>query len=133
MIPLCRWAAALALVVLLAGCSGRGNVSGTVKYDGQPLAGGTITFYDARNSTASSAIDKDGKYSVSGLATGPVKVSLAVPVAVPFMASSVPGAKADRPAIKAPALPAKYLDPQASGLGFELSRGNQTKDFDLKP
>ena len=88
---------------------------------------------DSRNGTASSAIDKDGKYSVSGLAIGPVKVSLAVPLPISFVAKAVPGAQATAPASKAPALPAKYLDAQESGLGFEVAKGNQTKDYDLPP
>jgi hypothetical protein len=130
--PWKRAAAVLVLVVLLAGCGGRGNVSGTVKFDGQPLSGGTITFYDSRNGSQSSAIGKDGAYSVSGLAAGPVKVSLAVPLPISFVARSMPGGgEPTPPPVQAPPLPAKYLDASTSELGFELARGDQKKNFDL--
>ena len=42
----------LVLSLLAAGCTkGFGNVSGTVKYNGNPLPAGTITFYDQDNQT----------------------------------------------------------------------------------
>jgi hypothetical protein len=126
-----RGGAALTLVVLLSGCSGQGNISGTVKIGTQPVAGGTITFYDSRNGTVSSPIADDGSYSVSRVAVGPVKVSVAVPMPIAFSASSMPGSKPVRPTIKTPAIPAKYQNPEESGLGFQVVKGSQVKDFDL--
>jgi len=42
--------AVLVLAVAAAGCGrGTGSVSGTVKFNGQPLRGGTITFLDRNN------------------------------------------------------------------------------------
>ena len=55
-------AAGTGLLLGLAGCgAGAGDVAGVVKYRGQPLAGGTITFYDAANKAMSSGIDEEGK------------------------------------------------------------------------
>jgi hypothetical protein len=122
----------LAAFLLLAGCAGQGKVSGTVKFAGQVLAGGTITFYDSRNMTQSSPIGEDGSYSISRVAVGPVKVSIAVPISIPIQ-GTLPGAQTTVTTTKTPAIPTRYNDPKESGLGFEVTRGNQTKDFDLVP
>jgi len=124
----------LILAGLTAGCTrGTGNVSGTVKFKGQPLPAGTITFYDQDNKTASSAII-DGAYEVTKVGVGPVKVAIAVPMYIPFAGPALPGAKAPTAAVpKSPSIPPKYLDREESGLGFEVIRGDQKKDFDLLP
>jgi hypothetical protein len=62
-------AVAVALLALVLGCSSkppRGQVSGTVTLDGQPLENGTIQFYPAKGvvgQTAGGGIE-NGKYSV---------------------------------------------------------------------
>jgi hypothetical protein len=118
------WLPALPLAALLVGCAGQGQVSGTVRYQGKPVPTGTITFYDHKNQAASSAI-KDGNYSIEKVASGPVKVSVATPMAIYMMGDKPP------PGPKPLPLPPKYNDPEKSGLGFEVKPGAQTKDFDL--
>ncbi len=115
-----------ASVLLLAGCAGKGQVSGTVKYKGKPLTTGTITFYDRANQAVSSAIGKDGTYSVEQVAAGPVKVAVVMPMAI-YMAGEKPP-----PGPPPPTLPAKYSDPEQSGLGWEVKSGAQTRDFNLE-
>src|SRR5690348_7041174 len=121
-----RRLALLAPALLLAGCAGQGQVSGKVKYKGQPLPVGTITFYDGKNNAVSSAIAQDGSYSVEKVAAGPVKVSLVMPLPVYMMGEKPP------PGPKPPTLPAKYQDQNKSGLDFKVEAGPQTHDFNLE-
>jgi hypothetical protein len=121
-----RWPVLLTAALLLAGCApGLGQVSGKVKYKGQPLPTGTITFYDQKNNPTSSAIGPDGSYSVQKVAAGPVKITVSVPMNISFMGDRPP------PGPKAPPLPAKYIDPEKSGLDFEVKAGDQVHDFNL--
>jgi len=124
--------AAVVLAVLTVGCGPRfGNVSGTVKFNGKPLSGATITFYDQDKNPVSSAVSPSGAYTITKVRTGKVKVAVAVPLDIPFM-SSMPGSKPAAPKPGIP-LPTKYLDPEVSGLDFEVRQGDQTHDFDLSP
>lgn len=111
--------------LLLAGCAGQGQVSGKVKYKGQPLPGGTITFYDSKSKAVSGAIEKDGNYSVDKVASGPVKVSVVPPIPIYMVGEKPP------PGPKPPTLPDKYYDREKSGLDFEVKTGPQTHDFNL--
>ncbi len=123
----------LLLAILTAGCSrGTGNISGTVKFNGEPLPAGTITFYDQDNGTSSDAIKPDGTYSVKKVPTGPVKVAIAVPLPIPMVGPGG-GEPLTLPVPKVPSIPANYLDAEQSGLGFEVKKGDQVHDFLLKP
>lgn len=127
---------AVVLMVLAAGCSrGTGNVSGTVKFKGKPLPGGTISFYDEVNGVASSPINPDGSYSVSKVATGTARITVAVPMPIRFASPGMSEAKEDLPAVvkQTPSIPARYYDPAKSGLTCVVVRGDQTQDFDLQP
>jgi hypothetical protein len=130
-----RVSSVLLLAGLTIGCSrSTGNVSGTVRFNGQPLSDGTSTFYDPDNHTWGSAITKDGTYSVSQVGTGPVKVTVAVPIKIGFVPpAGTEGKTVTFPGSKSPMIPPKYNDPEKSGLGFEVIKGDQTKDFDLGP
>lgn len=64
------------LLPLAAGCGGgKGSVSGTVTLDGQPLPVGNITFLPSNGPGATGPIE-DGKYSVKGVPTGQVTVTV---------------------------------------------------------
>jgi hypothetical protein len=129
-----RGGGVLLLAVVAAGCGrSTGNVSGTVKFLGKPLTAGTITFYDKDNRTASSAISPTGTYEVTQVGSGPVKVAVALPLAIPFAGPGGGDSLLTTPQGKGPAVPPRYFDPAQSGLGFEVVAGNQTHDFDLQP
>lgn len=115
-----------AAALVLAGCGGKGQVSGKVNYKGKPLPTGTITFYDRANRAVSSAIQKDGSYSVEQVAAGPVKVSVVMPMPI-----YMPGDKPP-PGPPPPTLPAHYTDREKSGLDFEVKAGAQQHDFNLE-
>jgi hypothetical protein len=117
--------ALMASALLLAGCAGKGQVSGKVKYKGQALPAGTITFFDRANRATSSAIGPDGGYSVEQVASGPVKVSVVTPMAIYMIGDKPP------PGPKPPTLPAKYADRDKSGLDLDVKSGPQQHDFNL--
>ena len=124
-------AAGSALLCCLAGCgAGAGDVAGVVKYRGQPLAGGTITFYDAANTAMSSGIDEEGKYEVKQVAAGPAKIAIATPINIQF-GSPLPGGKTATKKTEFPDFPGKYTDPEKSGLSLEVKSGSQTHNISL--
>jgi hypothetical protein len=131
--PGARWAAStLAALALLAGCDGgpaTGEVTGTVRIDGQiPPAGSSITFFpsDGKSPTAGAVLDK-GKYSVR-VAVGNCRVEIRAP-----KASSKSGPKVDGPGAEGgwieELLPAKYHD--ESELTLEVKSGTNQKDWNL--
>jgi hypothetical protein len=125
----------LALVLLAAGCGTRfGNVSGTVTQGGKPVAGGTITFYDAAGRAQSDAIRSDGTYTVSKVATGRAKIAVILPMNIPFAGLDGAGAGGGGMppgAPKGPAPAPKYSDPDKSGLTCDVTTGEQTYNISL--
>jgi hypothetical protein len=128
------WTAGLLTALALAvGCgpAGTGEVTGTVKVDGQPAPlGSSITFIpaDGKSPTAGALIE-DGKYTTR-VPVGPSKVQIRAPktVAKPKAAKQEgPGADAD---LVEESLPAKYND--NTTLTYDVKPGTQTKDWDLK-
>ena len=115
----------IVLLVACAGCvgTGTGDVTGVVTYRGKPLPAGTISFYDATRGVWSSAIGPDGSYSVAGIPTGTARIAVVTPMAI-----SMPGAP---PPPKSVPIPAKYADPDKSGLTCVVGRGSQTHDVTL--
>jgi hypothetical protein len=68
----------LLLVSVVAGCGGsKGKLSGQVRYDGQPLPGGRVTFRPAnpKVNPVSVDLDEQGNYQVA-LPVGEVQVSV---------------------------------------------------------
>jgi hypothetical protein len=143
--PLGRWLAALppmAAMLVLSGCGsggGAGDVSGKVTYQGKALPSGRITFLckGGDKPVLSSAI-KDGEYSIEKAAAGPARVAVetfqfkTVPIPGATKSSTLPGSDAPPPGPYVP-IPQKYRTPDSSGLTYTISKGKQTKDFDLAP
>jgi hypothetical protein len=123
----------LILTVLIAGCGPQfGDVSGTVKFKGEPLKTGTISFYDQANKVQSSPIGPDGTYSVSKVQAGPVKIAVSVPLAITMGPPRGDAPMPARPWPGVPALPTKYQDPEQSGLTMEVKSGSQQFDVRLE-
>src|SRR4051794_27126584 len=118
------------LVLGLAGCSGgkgveKSEVSGTVKYKGAALPGGTVTFHGVQNATerASASIGEDGHYTVVGPREGEVRIPV-----------EGPPPRSDSPNPKPPVtIPSRYQDPAKSGLKYSVTKGKQEHDIDLTP
>jgi hypothetical protein len=120
----------LAISLVLAGCGDGGTeVTGIVKYDGNPVEEGSITFtpVDGKTTTGSSVI-KAGKYSAR-VSTGMMKVSFTYPKLV--------GKRKAYDTPDSPEVP-EYKDqladkygPNNSDLKFEVKSGLNKKDWDL--
>jgi hypothetical protein len=147
---------AVALLAAASGCSEpTARVSGTVRHQGQPLAGATITFFPPNNRTFTADTGPDGTYSVTVTGRGTVRVSVQAPPPRPKPRPDPPAgvrgkdaggkdaaAKDDKakmarmpPASDMPPgvkIPDKYLNPSTSGLSFELTGADQVFDINIE-
>jgi hypothetical protein len=125
----------------VAGCSNQGSLSGKVTYKGTPLNGGQVSFVGANNVTRTAMIDADGNYSIDKVPVGELKIGVvtaAAKIPVPGMAKKMDaskmggpaGASAQEPA-KGTNIPAKYNDPEKSGLTYTMKSGAHKHDIDL--
>jgi|SRR6516165_7032671 hypothetical protein len=129
-------AATLAATVLCAAdekAAKTGTISGNVTYQGKPLPAGIITFHTADGKALAGAIQSDGTYSVAKVPVGRVRVAVTTEVPKPKPRPEdkpkPPGEK-DAPAKVIP-IPAKYADPNTSGIVVTVVEGKQTVDIKL--
>ena len=128
----------------LSGCGpSKASITGTVKFNGQPLPSGTITFTSDAGNTVKGSVITDGKYTITDFQTGPAKVSVVttpssrgVGTAPPGTAAMpAPGAAAAPGVVTAPGkyvpIPPRYSSPEESKLTYDVKGGENTKDFDL--
>jgi len=128
------------LAVLGCGRAGPGNVSGEVKYNGQPLPEGNIAFISTvGEKEAVRGKITDGHYTVTNVPAGPVDIT--VQTIPPSTATLPPGVKpitppegetqpASHPG-KYVRIPQKYSIPDQSGLKYTVARGDQTHNIEL--
>ncbi len=126
---------AAGLFVPLSGCGGGvANVSGEVKFEGQPLQNGRVTFVCSGGNRPSLSADiKEGRYEIANVPAGPVEVIVET---FNRRADPVPGGPPPAPVpkdYKYVKIPARYSNAKESGLGFEAVNGDQAKNFDLTP
>lgn len=124
------------------GCGSGGNssahVEGKVTLDGKPLSGGTVTFFPEGGRSASGQIQADGTFTLStfadrdGAIPGHHKVTVTPGIIGP---PQRPDFDSDAPAVAASKVdfPAKYSNPDTSGLEFEVKGGEPNKPvFELQ-
>jgi hypothetical protein len=147
----------LSSLLVAAGCSRTGTVSGKVTYKGQPLTAGIVQFFpEGKGGDYSSPIKEDGSYSISKLPPGPAKIAVVSnttnPAAnMPMMGGRGPAekgmkeaaemmkkSKGDDAAGASPfevkqgvAIPPKYNSPEESGLSLNVTGGSQPHDIKL--
>jgi hypothetical protein len=123
------------LLLMVCGCGGpdnRAEISGTVRFNGQPLATGSISFVPTgeKSGPTSGALIADGKYHVpraKGAALGENRVMICSVAATGRKIVSGHGDLVDE---RRQVIPAKYND--ASELVRTVQPGSNQLDFDLK-
>lgn len=144
----------LLLVILVSGCQSKNpnapaQVGGTVKYKGQPLKGGKVTFHTLEGLGLSAVIRDDGTYTISDIPADDFKISVETESINPAtnkpqdysqgghksQAYNPPGAPANAGKGPDPAnyvkIPEKYSKPDTSGLSVTLKPGKNWKDIDM--
>ena len=128
----------LAVLVAGPGCSGKKTTTlhGTVTYKGAPVSVGAIYFHGPDNRMAMGNLGEDGTFTATDVPLGEVRVSLQV---------RDPGAYArqmkdpvNRPTANpkggagpgVTSIPAKYADPNTSGLKYPID--SQTRELEVK-
>jgi hypothetical protein len=127
-----------ALALTLYGCvERRGDISGTVRLDGNPVSRGVVTFVSQDNPglRASSRIGDDGSYHVSDCPVGPVRITCKTAVPHGGKADLAPVGRPEMKSleVKLPAIPAHYAKPETSGIQCTVISGKQQYDLELVP
>jgi hypothetical protein len=147
--------AAFWLVVCLAlaagtsvGCGAKSktnDLSGKVTYNGDPVTGGTVTFYpaDGKGAPFSAALSREGTYTVGNLPKGKMKVTVETEsLKGKTPGYRVPGGGKLPPGTKVPEVdtsnvpvyvrvPRKYAYYKTTTLGGEVAGGKQEVNFEL--
>ena len=129
-----RWPHTLAVVaVAVAGCGGAtADLSGTVTFRGKPVTSGTVQVLQPGGRVAVADIRPDGRFHVRGAVPGPAGVGVSSPD--PRQAGAGGGRGPHTPGPADPTwvrLPARYADPDQSGLTVTLTAGGNALDLTL--
>jgi hypothetical protein len=143
--------------LLLVGCGGgKGDIAGEVTYKGEPVSVGRITFLSqvGKQEVKSAHIIR-GKYTITAFPVGPVKISVEsfeppdpeVLKGTKMLKVGPAGGMKERmqetppellemasgPPLKYVPIPPTYANPETSGLTYEVKKGTQPFNIDLKP
>ena len=127
---LLRRGALLLLATAVVGCGGMGDVSGVVKYNGEPLEFGTIQFLGSDGIPYSAKIEAGGKYSIR-VPVGEAKVAI-TSIKSTDLVGTPKKAPQDKARLVVPKgvpqetsrIPPRYGDWKASGLRLTVTRGS---------
>jgi hypothetical protein len=121
-----------AALTLFAGCGKPDKkmvtVTGTVTYNGQQLKTGIIKFVAPNGDFATAAIGPDGEFTITDVVPGEQKVGY---VGGPMNVGSSEGTT-NAPAAKPIAVPAKFGDPQTSGVTVTVPENGGAVTVELK-
>jgi hypothetical protein len=127
-----RIATLLTALALLAGCSKPTKkmviVTGTVTYNGQQLKSGIVKFVAPNGDFATANIGPDGQFTMTDVVPGEQKVAY---VGGPASSGSSDGSKGGATE-KPVAVPAKFGDPQTSGVTVTVPDGGGAVTVELK-
>jgi len=121
-----------AAMTLLAGCGKPAKkvvtVTGTVTYNGRQLKAGIVKFHAPNGDFATAPIGPDGQFIMTDVVPGDQKVGY---VGGPVSIGSSDGSRT-APAEKAVAVPAKFGDPQTSGVTVTVPEAGGAVTVELK-
>ncbi|AWM41383.1 hypothetical protein GobsT_75820 [Gemmata obscuriglobus] len=121
---------ALACLVV-TGCSKgeikKQTIEGTITYKGAPLQSGILRFVGAGGAFATAPIHSDGTFTITDVVPGEIQVGI---MEGPRSSSSSDGKGAAAP--KTAPLPAKYKDPEHSGLKYTIDENTKKLNIELK-
>lgn len=133
--------AALVSSVTLVGCGGPAsnnvNVTGTVTYKNEPLKGGRLKFFNAKNEQVSMAnVTPDGTFTATDLPKDKVKVTVESgdPLAK-ITGKAPPGTPvidSGAPAGKGVPVPAKYSKVETTDLAYTITQADQKLEVKLE-
>ena len=132
------------LTALAAGCGGTAKtaaVSGHVTYKSKPVPKANVSFtpVEGASRAATGLTDSNGQFTLGTFSTsdgalvGKYRVSIIArgpdrPLKAGETGSGMPGEMMPGD----PVIPTKYFAPDSSGLTYEVKRGSNRADFDLK-
>ena len=140
-----RYLVTSAVGLAIISCSAqKAVVSGTVRFKGRPLPAGTVLFHGTDGRVEHSLISEEGKYTISDAPIGIVSITVKSHGAAPPKLPSSKGKSLPIPRELAPRdedlrnnhyvpIPDRYLNPDTSGLTFEVHPGRQSRDIELEP
>jgi hypothetical protein len=126
----------LVALAVLCGCGRTAKITGKVTYQGRPVVYGSVIFLSADKTVRSCIIESDGSYSIEGVPTGEVKVSVASPN--PSRGRSTTRRRMPVEAgrketgSQGPAVEGWFPLPAAYELPFVVGSGHVSHDIDLK-
>ena len=126
----------LAVLVAAQGCSARKTtIHGTVTYKGAPVSVGAIYFHGPDNRMAMGNLAEDGTFTATDVPLGEVRVSLQVrdPGAYTRQMRDPTNRPTGNPkggaAPGVTSVPAKYADPDTSGLKYQID--SRTRELEV--
>ena len=138
-LPRCRFGRVMGiglLALVAAGCQSKGDVSGKVTYKKKPLVFGTVVFEGSDGMLRQGRIERDGSYSVTGVATGEAKVAVSSlnPKSSDFQLLQREDGPKPPPRPDYPGwfpIPDRYDAPYKSGLRYTIKGGANTINIEL--
>jgi hypothetical protein len=130
-----RGTVALSAALLLTGCGTElGRVTGCVTFRGEALPSGSVLFHAADGNVYSAPLAADGTFAVDGVPPGSARVTVqSHPRVPPALLGRDRTTAAGREAARFVRIPARYGQPDRSGLACQVRPGEQTCNFDLTP
>jgi|SRR5579883_276167 len=133
-------------VLCASGCgsgSDTATVSGKVRFQGKPVAGGSVIVYCSDKQLARGIIGADGTYSIPNVPFGTsivtVQAHTRLPAGLRLQQNLPPSSGGPIPPTvdvndtARVVVPQRYSLPEESGLSVVVDRGQVTYDIDLKP
>jgi hypothetical protein len=127
-----------------AGCGNEtSTVSGLIRYKGKPVPGGSVIFYCPDKQIVRGIVEPDGRYLMANVPFGKALVTVQTHPRIPNglkLNNTLPRAvngptlpTTDEPEKRPLPIPARYSQPEDSGLSVVIDREQVIFDIELMP